>query len=53
MEATSTQNRELKARKVAISFGYVGTDYRGLQISYGENAPPTIERELRRALAKV
>jgi hypothetical protein len=47
------EERQYRARKVCISFGYDGTAYRGLQMSYAANSPETIEKEMIEALREV
>ncbi len=46
-------NTDLKKVKVAMVLGYIGSNYHGLQYNPGEKAPPTIEKEVERALFKI
>ncbi|XP_027091020.1 putative tRNA pseudouridine synthase [Coffea arabica] len=52
--ASPPQNKwePFRKKKVVMRVGYVGSDYRGLQMQRDEHALPTIEGELEKALHK-
>ncbi|KAJ7964286.1 tRNA pseudouridine synthase [Quillaja saponaria] len=44
--------KAFRKKKVVMRVGYVGTDYKGLQMQRGEHSLPTIEQELETAIFK-